>query len=285
MFSFLFSFFTSFRDGSDMVIPVTQWLVMNKTIKMHCWDITARPLSLLWKTGPSMSKLFIVSAKKRKWSTFISSSKHIRLSSHAGRFEQAYINSLLSASGANSSMYYWIGLMDQKRDEHGEEYSWISLNGSSPPLTFTNWNKHQPGDKLFKDNCLLIMSRLWLCFWGGGRGDVWKWIFLHVFWCSVSAGGCVAMSGGPALGRWEVKDCKSHKAMSVCEQSISSYHYVQLPEHHIDAYAPCPPGWESHSGLLHCFKVVLFSVWPPPKNSFFDCLYKDRITWIQIHCP
>ncbi|CAK6970766.1 secretory phospholipase A2 receptor [Scomber scombrus] len=128
------------------------------------------------------------------------------------RFEQAFVNSLLSENGANSSMYYWIGLMDVERKG---EYSWLPHNGSSLPLTFTNWNKHQP----------------------------------------VSAGGCVAMSGGPALGHWEVKDCKSHKAVSVCKQSISSYQDVQLPEHHIDAYAPCPPGWESHSGLLHCFKV------------------------------
>ncbi|XP_024150676.1 secretory phospholipase A2 receptor [Oryzias melastigma] len=128
------------------------------------------------------------------------------------RFEQTFVNSLLSASGANCSRDYWIGLTD--RDNKGE-YSWLPLNGSSPPLTFTNWNKHQP----------------------------------------VSGGGCVAMSGGPALGHWEVKDCKSHKALSVCEQSVSSYHDVQLPEHHIDAYAPCPPGWESQSGLLHCFKI------------------------------
>ncbi|XP_035538129.1 secretory phospholipase A2 receptor isoform X1 [Morone saxatilis] len=128
------------------------------------------------------------------------------------RFEQAFVNSLLSESGANNSMYYWIGLMDMEKEG---EYSWLPHNGSSLPLTFTNWNKHQP----------------------------------------VSGGGCVAMSGGPALGHWEVKDCKSHKALSVCKQSISSYHDVQLPEHHIDAFAPCPPGWESHSGLLHCFKV------------------------------
>lgn len=62
------------------------------------------------------------------------------------------------------------------------------------------------------------------------------------------------MSGGPALGHWEVKDCKSHKALSVCKMS-SSHSDAGLPERHIDAYAPCPPGWESHSGLLHCFKV------------------------------
>ncbi|XP_005935312.1 secretory phospholipase A2 receptor [Haplochromis burtoni] len=130
------------------------------------------------------------------------------------RFEQAFVNSLLSESGAKSSMYYWIGLRDQDQGRKGE-YRWLHHNGSSLPLTFTNWNKHQP----------------------------------------VSTGGCVAMSGGPALGRWEVKDCKVHKALAVCKQNIRSYHDVQLPEHHIDAYAPCPPGWESNSGLLHCFKV------------------------------
>uniref|UniRef100_A0A672YQF8 Phospholipase A2 receptor 1 n=1 Tax=Sphaeramia orbicularis TaxID=375764 RepID=A0A672YQF8_9TELE len=128
------------------------------------------------------------------------------------RFEQAFVNSLLSESGANSSLYYWIGLFDQ---EQKGEYSWLPHNGSSLALTFTNWNKHQP----------------------------------------VSAGGCVAMSGGPALGHWEVKDCKSHKALSVCKQSISNYQDIHLPVNHIDAYAPCPPGWESHSGLLHCFKI------------------------------
>ncbi|XP_034051134.1 secretory phospholipase A2 receptor [Thalassophryne amazonica] len=128
------------------------------------------------------------------------------------RFEQAFVNSLLNARGANSSLHYWIGLVDQ---EQNGEYTWLSNNGSSLPLTFSNWNKHQP----------------------------------------VSAGGCVVMSGGPALGHWEVKDCKSHKALSVCKQNVSGYQDVQLLEHGIDASAPCPPGWESHSGLLHCFKV------------------------------
>uniref|UniRef100_A0A8C5D7B1 Phospholipase A2 receptor 1 n=1 Tax=Gouania willdenowi TaxID=441366 RepID=A0A8C5D7B1_GOUWI len=95
------------------------------------------------------------------------------------------------------------------------EYKWLSHNGSQFQLAFSNWNKYQP----------------------------------------VSTGGCVAMSGGPALGHWEVKDCKSHKALSVCKQSVSSYHDVHLPEQHVNADTPCPPGWESHSGLLHCFKV------------------------------
>ncbi|KAM6979939.1 secretory phospholipase A2 receptor [Aplochiton taeniatus] len=129
------------------------------------------------------------------------------------RFEQAFVNSLLSESGANGSVYYWTALQDLKRTG---EYSWLGHNGSSLPLAFTHWNKHQPA----------------------------------------SAGGCVAMTGGRALGHWEVKDCKSQKALSVCKQSISSYRDdEQLPAPHVDAYAPCPPGWESRSGLVYCFKV------------------------------
>ncbi|XP_037835854.1 secretory phospholipase A2 receptor isoform X2 [Kryptolebias marmoratus] len=128
------------------------------------------------------------------------------------RFEQAFVDSLLRASGADSGVFYWIGLTDRARKG---EYGWNPHNNSSLPLSFTNWNKHQP----------------------------------------VSTGGCVAMSGGPALGRWEVKDCRSHRALSVCKQSVSSFHGAELLERHVDAYAPCPPGWESNPGLLHCFKV------------------------------
>uniref|UniRef100_A0A8K9XJT9 Phospholipase A2 receptor 1 n=1 Tax=Oncorhynchus mykiss TaxID=8022 RepID=A0A8K9XJT9_ONCMY len=129
------------------------------------------------------------------------------------RFEQAFLNSLVSEMGANGSVFYWTALQDQGNQG---EYSWLGgHNGSTLPLLYTNWNRHQP----------------------------------------VSAGGCVAMTGGQALGHWEVKDCKSQKAFSVCKQSVSGYQEVLFPTVHIDAYAPCPPGWESHSGLLHCYKA------------------------------
>ncbi|XP_072321542.1 secretory phospholipase A2 receptor [Eucyclogobius newberryi] len=128
------------------------------------------------------------------------------------KFEQAFVNSLLREKGANSSVFYWIGLRDQE-DRRG--YRWIAHNNTEVPLTFTNWNKHQP----------------------------------------VSVGGCVAMSGGPALGHWEVKHCQTFKALSVCKRSIENYQDAPLPEDHKAAYAPCPPGWESQPGMLHCFKV------------------------------
>uniref|UniRef100_A0A3B4AHB7 Phospholipase A2 receptor 1 n=1 Tax=Periophthalmus magnuspinnatus TaxID=409849 RepID=A0A3B4AHB7_9GOBI len=113
---------------------------------------------------------------------------------------------------ANSSLFYWIGLRDQ---EDRREYRWIAHNNTEMPLTFTNWNKHQP----------------------------------------VSIGGCVAISGGPALGHWEVKHCQSFKALSVCKRNIENYPKAPLSEDHKVAYAPCPPGWDSQPGMLHCFKV------------------------------
>lgn len=56
------------------------------------------------------------------------------------RFEQAFVNSLLSDSGANSSSFYWTGLADQENEGF---YHPPHSYGFTP--TFTNWNKHQPG--------------------------------------------------------------------------------------------------------------------------------------------
>lgn len=64
-----------------------------------------------------------------------------------GRFEQAFVNSLLSARGANSSRYYWIGLMSA--DDDGA-YLWDHSTDPLKPLTYTNWNKHQPGSMLLQ---------------------------------------------------------------------------------------------------------------------------------------
>lgn len=183
----------------------------------------------------------------------------------AGRFEQAFVNSLLSERGtSNSSRYYWIGLTDlEKRGE----YSWLLHNSTSMPLTFTNWNKHQPGE--LENVSLFLIINKYAVFWSHVN-LLTRFQRLHVFLSSVSAGGCVAMSDGPALGHWEVKDCKSHKALSLCKQSISSYRGVQQPEHHIDASVPCPPGWESRSGMPYCFKVgspLSFLCAPPRQLS------------------
>lgn len=128
------------------------------------------------------------------------------------RFEQAFLKSLISEMGGSDSQYYWTALQDLNRTE---EYRWLTQNGSTTPLTYTNWNRHQP----------------------------------------VSLGACVVMSGGRALGHWEVKNCHTFKALAVCKQEVSGDHDTLTPAPHIDINAACPTGWESHSGLSHCYKV------------------------------
>lgn len=71
----------------------------------------------------------------------------------------------------------------------------------------------------------------------------------------VSTGGCVAMSGGPALGQWEVKNCSSFKALSLCKQDISGYQEVNVTDYHPYPDTPCAPGWQSRAGLFSCYKV------------------------------
>uniref|UniRef100_A0A673NB35 Secretory phospholipase A2 receptor-like n=1 Tax=Sinocyclocheilus rhinocerous TaxID=307959 RepID=A0A673NB35_9TELE len=129
------------------------------------------------------------------------------------RFEQAFLNSLISEKGGSESRSYWTALQDQNRTG---EYRWLTQNGSSVPLIYTNWNRHQP----------------------------------------VSGGGCVLMSGGQALGHWEVKNCHAFKALAVCKQEVSSNRDTLMPVPHIDLNAPCPTGWESRKDLSHCYKVV-----------------------------
>ncbi|RXN22317.1 secretory phospholipase A2 receptor-like protein [Labeo rohita] len=128
------------------------------------------------------------------------------------RFEQAFLNSLISEMGDSESRSYWTALQD--RNKTGE-YRWLTQNGSSAALTYTNWNRHQP----------------------------------------VIGGGCVVMSGGRALGHWEVKNCHTFKALAVCKQEVSGTHDTLMPSPHIDLNAPCPTGWESRKGLSHCYKV------------------------------
>ncbi|MGH0136656.1 UNVERIFIED_CONTAM: hypothetical protein FKN15_062119 [Acipenser sinensis] len=95
------------------------------------------------------------------------------------------------------------------------EYSWLTQKGSFQHVRYTNWNKYQPA----------------------------------------SSGGCVAISGGKYLGRWEVKDCNTFRAMSICKQAISSYKETESSDITINQQASCAPGWESKPDLLYCYKV------------------------------
>lgn len=69
------------------------------------------------------------------------------------------------------------------------------------------------------------------------------------------SGGCVAMSSGNSLGKWETKDCKTTKAFSVCKKYIGK---PKEPEVLPKPTDPCPPGWHNGSGLA-CYKVKCYS--------------------------
>ncbi|KAM4697889.1 lymphocyte antigen 75 [Rhinophrynus dorsalis] len=62
-------------------------------------------------------------------------------------------------------------------------------------------------------------------------------------------GGCVAMATGPSLGKWEVKDCETFKAQSICKRRIGSAEPEVIPK----PSNSCPDGW--HMGSHYCYKL------------------------------
>ncbi|KAJ6660809.1 hypothetical protein lerEdw1_017435 [Lerista edwardsae] len=98
------------------------------------------------------------------------------------------------------------------------EYSWLTKDGEPQPITFANWKKYQPRHP----------------------------------------GGCVVMQQEKPVGLWEVKNCTSFKAMSLCKQEIQ-FHDENEPNfqqpHFQQPHASCVSGWESDHHLLSCFKV------------------------------
>uniref|UniRef100_A0A4W3HS50 Lymphocyte antigen 75-like n=1 Tax=Callorhinchus milii TaxID=7868 RepID=A0A4W3HS50_CALMI len=92
------------------------------------------------------------------------------------------------------------------------EYTWLPRGRRNEPVTYTNWN----------------------------------------FSCvTETAGGCAVLGSGKALGRWEVKNCKMFKAMSICKKSIGN---TTEP----DPSPPtgsCPPGWVTDTTLPFCYKI------------------------------
>ncbi|XP_019409583.1 PREDICTED: secretory phospholipase A2 receptor isoform X2 [Crocodylus porosus] len=93
------------------------------------------------------------------------------------------------------------------------EYSWLMTDGKYQPVSYTNWNKYQPRH----------------------------------------SGQCVVIRGGQSLGFWDVKSCKSFKAMALCKQKIKSYEETE-PKYGRPVTS-CYFGWESNSNLLNCYKI------------------------------
>ncbi|KAM3917550.1 lymphocyte antigen 75 [Leptodactylus fuscus] len=65
------------------------------------------------------------------------------------------------------------------------------------------------------------------------------------------AGGCVAMATGASLGKWEVKDCTTFNALSICKTKIGATEEEEPLE---PPPTTCPEGWESGDDL-YCYKV------------------------------
>ncbi|XP_066544718.1 lymphocyte antigen 75 isoform X1 [Amia ocellicauda] len=92
------------------------------------------------------------------------------------------------------------------------EFHWMLSDKINVPVTYTNWNQYEPAHQK----------------------------------------GCVVMSAGRALGKWEVKDCKQFKAMSICKTYIGP-HTEPIPAPEPDPNAPCPDGWQGQQH--YCYKV------------------------------
>ncbi|ELW47108.1 Lymphocyte antigen 75 [Tupaia chinensis] len=93
------------------------------------------------------------------------------------------------------------------------EYSWATVGGTKQAVTFSNWNLLEPA----------------------------------------SPGGCVAMSTGKSLGKWEVKDCRSFRALSICKKisgPLKPEEVAPKPD------SPCPEGWHTFPSSLSCYKVI-----------------------------
>ncbi|XP_069351096.1 lymphocyte antigen 75 [Eulemur rufifrons] len=92
------------------------------------------------------------------------------------------------------------------------EYSWSTVGGIKQTVTFSNWKFLEPA----------------------------------------SPGGCVAMSTGKSLGKWEVKDCKGFRALSICKKISGPLKPEEAAPKPND---PCPEGWHSFPSGLSCYKV------------------------------
>ncbi|KAF7667906.1 hypothetical protein LDENG_00041520 [Lucifuga dentata] len=93
-----------------------------------------------------------------------------------------------------------------------EEYHWLNQDGSRGQVTYTNWGWFE----------------------------------------QIRRGGCAVMSTAKPLGKWEVKNCTTFKAGTICRTDISP---PPPPEPEPNSSLPCPDGWMSRQNVKYCYKV------------------------------
>ncbi|KAM9305675.1 secretory phospholipase A2 receptor [Gastrophryne carolinensis] len=180
----------------------------------------------------------------------------------------------------------WIGM--SSRSKHPAVFQWS--DGSA--VTFTSWQRHEPTvTQEDSDLCVsaqasfplkLLFEQAFINSMIANRiipGNYYFWIALEdrngsgeyvwtvndlrhpeltfTNWNTQQPSqnkGCVVVSR-PALGRWEVKDCKKFSAMSLCKRPITGVITVEKQTKDIDKNQPCAPAWDSESHLEHCYRV------------------------------
>ncbi|XP_063789727.1 secretory phospholipase A2 receptor isoform X2 [Pseudophryne corroboree] len=81
------------------------------------------------------------------------------LATITNRFEQAFINSLISNKIAVENLYFWIALEDMNNTG---EYTWLVNNTQLRDVSFTNWNIQQPSHN---GGCVAVGNRQHLGRW------------------------------------------------------------------------------------------------------------------------
>ncbi|XP_077128977.1 lymphocyte antigen 75 [Ranitomeya variabilis] len=65
------------------------------------------------------------------------------------------------------------------------------------------------------------------------------------------AGKCVVMATGESIGKWEVKDCNTFKALTICKNRIGAAEEEEKPK---PPPTTCPDGWTPGADL-YCYKL------------------------------
>ncbi|XP_075465385.1 LOW QUALITY PROTEIN: lymphocyte antigen 75 [Ascaphus truei] len=153
---------------------------------------------------------------------------------------------------------------DQNWRRHGDVCYMVDkdevLFGSKCNLTVTNKFEQEFLNSLIREHNKIEGKYFWISLRDANYLGDYSWEttegkmdMTYANWNALQPafpGGCVAMATGQSLGKWEVKDCKTFRAPSICKKSIGSAKPEVIPK----PDGPCPDGWHSGSDL-YCYKL------------------------------